>query len=319
MMHWYSTRDAEFAKREYYDFLLSVAEFWENYLVFEEGAYHIYNDALNEVAWFIGPDHMPEGQDDKDPIVSRGLVRMLMKLMIDLANTLGKDTDLIPKWQHIYDHMAAEDVFEREGKQFLRGIAGSEEVRELALEYIYPTGQVGKYTTPQLCDAAINTHRHLNIWDSHNRFCSYYPEAARLGYPAEEIIAHIHEVIAHRALPNGMFRYMGGGLENSSSIPTTVNEMLLQSYEGILRLFPVWKQDARFHGLRAYGAFVIDASRENGRIHAEILIEQGMPLTLESPGDDYVLLMEDGRKIPVTEDILTVETRKGEKIVLLAD
>ena len=64
---------------------------------------------------------------------------------------------------------------------------------------------------------------------------------------------------------------------------------------------------------------MIDASRENGRIHAEILIEQGMPLTLESPGDGYVLLMEDGRKIPVKEDILTVETRKGEKIVLLAE
>ena len=63
----------------------------------------------------------------------------------------------------------------------------------------------------------------------------------------------------------------------------------------------------------------LDASRENGKIHAEILSEHGMPLTLESPGDGYVLLMEDGRKIPVTEDILTVETRKGEKIVLLAE
>lgn len=49
MMHWYGTRDKEFAKREYYEYLLSVAEFWENYLVFEDGTYQIYHDALNEV------------------------------------------------------------------------------------------------------------------------------------------------------------------------------------------------------------------------------------------------------------------------------
>lgn len=89
MMHWYGTRDTEFAKREYYGFLLAVAEFWENYLVFEDGKYQIYNDALNEVGWYAGPEHMPEGHDDKNPVVSRGLVRMLMKLMIDLAGTLG--------------------------------------------------------------------------------------------------------------------------------------------------------------------------------------------------------------------------------------
>lgn len=319
MMHWYGTRDTEFARREYYDFLLSIAEFWENYLVFEDGAYHNYNDALNEVAWFLGPDYQPEGHDDQDPIVCRGLIRMLMKLMIDLSGALGLNADKIPKWQHILDHLPTDDTFEQDGKRFLRGIANCEDIRELALEYIYPTGQVGRYSTPALYEAAINTHRHLNIWDSHNRFCSYYPEAARLGYPAEEIVSHIHEIINERGLPNGMFRYGGGGLENSSAIPTTVNEMLLQSYEGIIRLFPVWKQNARFHGLRANGAFVIDAQQENGRIHAEILSEKGMPLTLEAPGNGYILIMGDGRKLSVTEALMTVETCIGERIMLVAE
>jgi len=316
MMHWYGTRDTEFAKREYYGFLLAVAEFWENYLVFEDGKYQIYNDALNEVGWYAGPEHMPEGHDDKNPVVSRGLVRMLMKLMIDLAGTLGLDTERIPKWQHILDHLPTADTFESCGEQILRGIDGSEEIRELALEYIYPAGQVGRYISPDLYEAAKNTHKRLGIWDSHNRFCSYYPEAARLGYPAEEITAHIHEVIEKRSLPNGMFRYDGGGLENSAAVPVTVNEMLLQSYENIIRLFPVWKKDAHFHGLRANGAFLIDASQEDGRIHAEILSEQGMPLTLESPGNGYVMIMGDGSRIPVSESCITVDTCKGERIML---
>lgn len=113
-----------------------------------------------------------------------------------------------------------------------------------------------------------------------------------------------------------MFRYDGGGLENSAAVPVTVNEMLLQSYEGIIRLFPVWKKDAHFHGLRANGAFLIDASQEDGRIHAEILSEQGMPLTLESPGNGYVMIMGDGSRIPVSESCITVDTCKGERIML---
>lgn len=318
MMHWYGTRDKVFARREYYDFLLSVAEFWENYLVFEDGRYQIYNDALNEVCWYAGPDQMPQGHDDRNPVVSRGLVRMLMKLMIDLSGELGLNGDRIPAWQHILDHLPLADTFESNGETLLRGIDGSVEVRELALECMYPAGQIGKFSTPALFEAVKNTHKRLGIWDSNNRFCSYYPMAARLEYPAEEIIAHIHDMIHLHGLPNGMFCFAGGGMENSAAIPTTVNEMLLQSYEGVIRLFPVWdrRRDASFHGIRANGAFLIDASLENGVIRGRVLSEKGMPLTLESPGDGYVLVMGDGNSVPVGDSFVTVNTREGEIILL---
>ena len=313
MMHWYATRDTEFARRNYYDYLLSVAELWENYLVFENGTYQIYNDALNEVGWYEGPDHMPSGQDDKNPIVSRGLVRMLMKLLIDLSGELGLDTEKIPVWQHILDHLPEADTFLLDGEPVLRGIDGSDTLRGLAPEYMFPAGQIGEYTTPGLFEAAKNTHRRLAYWDSHNRFCSYYPMAARLLLPSGEIIAHIHEVIEKRGLPNGMFRYGGGGLENSSAVPGTVNEMLLQSYEGILRLFPCWdrSEDASFRGLRAYGAFLVDARLENGEIRAVILSEKGRLLRLEKPGDGYAVI-RDGMSIPLSEPVTDIETRPGE-------
>ena len=322
MMHWYGTRDTEFAAREYYEYLLSTAEFWENYLVFEDGAYQICNDALNEVGWYSDLNYMPSGHDDKNPIVSKGLIRMLMKLMIDLSGALGRNTEKIPKWQHILDHLPPAETFMSEGEPILRGIEGSEELRELSLEYMYPVGEIGKYTTPALFEAAKNTHKRLSIWDSHNRFCSYYPMAARLEYHPDEIMAHIHETIEKRGLPNGMFRYMGGGLENSAAIPATVNEMLLQSYEGIVRLFPVWdkKRSARFSGLRAKGAFVIDAELENGRLQAEILSERGMPLTLEVPEGGCTLIMGDGRQIHASEErFVTVDTEMGERIRIRAE
>ena len=321
MLHWYGTRDKDFARREYYDYLLSVAEFWEDYLVLEDGVYQNYNDALHEVAWYVGPDYMPEGQDDKNPLLSACLIRMVMKLVIDLSRELGENSDRIPVWQHILDHLSPIETFEQDGNPLLRCKDGASYLDELIMECVYPMGQIGRLMTPELYEAAQNSHRRLAIWDSHNRFCSYYPAAARLGIPAEEIIAHIHEVIKNRSLPNGMFRYFGGGLENSSAIPSTVNEMLLQSYEGIIRLFPVWdrSRDASFHGLRAYGAFVVDGCLENGRIHAEILSEQGMSLTMEAPGEGYVLVTGDGRRVPLAETFTTVETAKGERLTVLAE
>ena len=318
MLHWSGTRDKEFAKREYYAYLLSVAEFWEDYLVLEGDTYQNYNDSLHEVGWYESAHHMPVDCDDQNPLLSACLIRMVMKMVIDLSRELGENTDRISKWQHILDHLPPIETFEKEGESFLRCKEGKDYLDELIMECVYPMGQIGRILTPELYEAACNSHRKLAVWDSHNRFCSYYPAAARLGFSAEEIISHIREVIERRELPNGMFRYGGGGLENSSAIPSTVNEMLLQSYEGVLRLFPVWdrSRDASFHGLRAAGAFLVDARVQGGQISAEILSERGSTLTIEAPAEGYVLVTGDGRRIPLTETFTTVETAVGEKLTV---
>ncbi|MBQ4042404.1 MAG: hypothetical protein IJD06_00290, partial [Clostridia bacterium] len=319
-LHWHGTRDKAFAKREYYDYLLSTAEFWDNYLFFENGIYKNYNDSLHEVGWYQGPHYMPREHMDQNPLLSACLIRMVLKMVIDLSRELGENTDRIPKWQHILDHLPKIETFEQDGETYLRCKEGAAYLDELIMECVYPLGQIGQRLTPEIYEAARNSHRKLAIWDSQNRFCSYYPAAVRLGFPAEEIIAHIHEVIENHSLPNGMFRYGGGGLENSSAIPSTVNEMLLQSYEGIVRLFPVWDRtmDARFKGLRANGAFLVHASLENGRIYAEIHSEKGQRLTIENPGEGYALYMDDGRVIALTESCVTVNTKPGARIILKA-
>lgn len=317
MMHWYGTRDTEFAKREYYSYLLSVAEFWENYLVFENGKYQIYNDALNEVGWYGSADSMPQGHDDKNPIVSLGLVKMLMNLLIDISTELGENSEKIPKWQHIAENLYEPETFESNGEMLLRGLDGSTEIRELALEYGYPAGQIGKYSSKTLFDAAKNTHKRLSIWESHNRFCSYYPLAARLGLPPEEIISHIHTNIEKYGLPNGMFEFGGGGLEDSAAVPATVNEMLLQSYENVIRLFPCWQKNknASFCSLRAYGAFLVSAKTENGVVFAEITSEKGRVLRIEKPGDGYAAI-KNGKKISLENNVTEIETSTGEVITI---
>ena len=93
--------------------------------------------------------------------------------------------------------------------------------------------------------------------------------------------------------------------------------MLLQSYEHILRLFPCWDHtlDASFRGLRAYGAFVVNAEIRNGIIHAEVFSEKGETLRLEKPGDGYVVLYR-GETIKLKEQITDFKTNPYETVTV---
>ena len=89
--------------------------------------------------------------------------------------------------------------------------------------------------------------------------------------------------------PNGYVVWPGGGVETSSTVPGAINEMLLQSYEGVLRVFPAWPKDrdARFGSLRAYGAFLVSSELVKGEV-TELTIESEKGRTVRSriPGPE---------------------------------
>ncbi len=320
VMRWYSTRDTDYAKEVAYPFLREIADFWEDYLVFRDGRYFSYNDALNEVEYYSGPDHMPKNQDDVNPIITVGLIKMVMECLLDMQEELGGDMDRTAKWKDIAEKIGPPQLLEMDGVNILRGTEYETGLRALVLQNMYPAGGIGQYSDPVRFEAARNSLERMDYaWDNNNLFCSFYPTAARLNVPPERILSKLHELIARRELPNAMFRFQGGGIENSAAVPATVNEMLMQSYEHILRLFPCWnpEQDASFFGMRAYGAFVVDAEMKNRRIRAEILSEKGRPLTIERPQNGgYTLLRGNGERIPLTELLTTVETCAGERLIL---
>ena len=65
-----------------------------------------------------------------------------------------------------------------------------------------------------------------------------------------------------------------------------LNEMLLQSWNRIIHMFPNWPKriSASFKDLRAQGAFLVSAAWENGKtVSAEIVSEKGLSCHLFSP------------------------------------
>ena len=83
------------------------------------------------------------------------------------------------------------------------------------------------------------------------------------------------------------FRYRPFTLEGNFAAAAGVQEMLLQSYSGTIRVFPAvpagWK-DASFKTLRAEGAFLVSAERRGGLTQSvEIVADKGGELRLENP------------------------------------
>ena len=97
---------------------------------------------------------------------------------------------------------------------------------------------------------------------------------------------HLQDWINNNTYPNLHIHTGGGGIENFNTVPSTIGEMLLQSFQGKLRLFSDWPKgvDARFGDLRAYGAFLVSSDvRKDVVQYVRIVSEHGGPVVLQNP------------------------------------
>jgi alpha-L-fucosidase 2 len=116
------------------------------------------------------------------------------------------------------------------------------------------------------------------------------------------------------------FRYRPFTLEGNFAAAAGLQEMLLQSYSGTIRVFPAipasWK-DVSFKTLRAEGAFLVSAERRSGATERiEIIAEKGGLLRLENPFPESSHVGILAPADTVTEDgrDLIVKTVPGQRV-----
>lgn len=118
------------------------------------------------------------------------------------------------------------------------------------------------------------------------------------------------------------FRYRPFTLEGNFAAAAGLQEMLLQSYSGTIRVFPAvppsWR-GASFEGLRAEGAFIVSAERKDGTVQSiEIVAEVGGTLRLENPfGDRYVVTGVEASDVKTQGADLFVDLQPGQKVTFI--
>lgn len=117
------------------------------------------------------------------------------------------------------------------------------------------------------------------------------------------------------------FTYRPFTLEGNFAFAAGIQEMLIQSHTGTIRVFPAvpaaWKEVA-FDRLRTYGAFLVSAERHEGRtVRIEVRSEKGGRLRLEYPFGAAETYRVSGHTHPVERkgDLLEVQTEPGETLV----
>jgi hypothetical protein len=204
------------------------------------------------------------------------------------------------------------------------------------LACVFPGEDVGLHSPTAELEIALATWRNQRT-EGGNELVFQNLQGARLGALDLE---KFKRQIDYCLLPNGTctdmllqvggryldvtpFDYMarmGIWFENFS-LPVVINECLLQSYTGELRLFPNWPAgvDAAFQDLRAVGAFLVSASFTGGNVRwIRVAAEVGGPLHVRNPWAGCVEVARDGAKETIEGEVLTIETRPGDVIVLQA-
>jgi hypothetical protein len=327
LMRFYSTYDDEYAKR-IYPYMLACADFWEDFLSFEEGRYVVRMCHFNEEM----PNVRNQGQwrdrlGDVNSVLALGLVEMLFKGILDVAKHLDIDQDRYEKWEHILEHLSDYPIAEVDGRRTLRNIeetsrgpgrTGLERVSMHGL--IIPGGVAGPITTPELNEIFLSD---LGRWRDRpnvalggwggtrgNGIETVFPSSIRVGYDTDFVLERLKERIQADVFPNGWIVAGGGGIETLAAVPMTINEAMMQSYEHVIRVFPGWNRnrDAAFDNLRAYGAFLVSSEVKDGDIpFVRIVSEKGRKLKMEIfwKADTVYAITRNGQSVEVSDLILS--------------
>ncbi len=320
LMRFYYTYDRDYTIETAYPYLERAADFWLDYLEWDGERYVIRNDCIHE-------SPSPDGSGDTNPILSLGLIRVLFQGLIDICDVFGLKSWKRERWCHVLKYISRFPEMERNGRTVFRlsekGMDWNNG-NSLAIQHVFPAGCIGLGSPEPLLRTALNTFEEMDRWDDYNAFATYFPAGVRLGVSSGEIMRHLNEQLQIHGMTNGFIFYGGGGIECCSTVPVTLNEMLMQSHEGVIRLFPVWnlKKEAAFRKLRAYGAFLVSAAAESGAVgDVEIISEKGRDCTVEFPEKVTAAVQNGtGKEIGRFEGArFTFPTKAGERyrIVLL--
>jgi alpha-L-fucosidase 2 len=299
--------------------------------------YHIFPTVVPELY-----ELTPGFKKNYDCLVDLTLTKFVFHAFKEACETLGieeEEADLLGSVQEILNKFPEYATAESQRGTVFVSVPGEDaEVvynTPNGIMTIFPGEEHGLHSTGEAYQIALNSYlNHRN--EGGNELVFYHLAGARMGHLDLE---KFKRQISYCLLPNGTctdrvllsggrysdtlsFDFMsrvGIWFENFA-LPVVINECLLQSYNGILRLFPNWpsEQDAEFATLRAVGAFLVSASISGGEVQwVEIESEAGAELRFYSPWEHGAVCKQAGGDVTIYDDIVQLSTSPGERIRLV--
>ncbi|HUX94712.1 MAG TPA: glycoside hydrolase N-terminal domain-containing protein [Bacteroidales bacterium] len=343
--HYLYSGDIDYLRNRGFQPIKEAVEFLVAYMKRPEARGPQWNDDDYHIFPTIPPELYalrPGFKYNYDCTVDLTLVKFIFNAFEQAVNVLGlqePERDLLANTRDILEHYPEYPVAESEkyGKVIV-SVPGehSQVVYNVpnALITVFPGEDHGLHSDPATLDLVKNTFLNQQN-EGGNDLVFKNLQAARIGMLDLE---KFRRQINYCLLPNGtsadmaiqvhgryndfgsygFMDHMGVWFENFA-LPAVINECLMQSYNGTIRLFPNWPMDvdAEFRDLRAAGAFLVNSRMKNGKIEfVRIVSESGTDLTVINPWSGGAKVITGDKVLKIKTKKIEVETIKGEEIII---
>jgi uncharacterized protein (TIGR02145 family) len=309
---WYCnhTLDKDYISTIAYPYLKGLTDFWEDYLVKEDGKWIIKYSAYQEWA----------SNDSTNPALDNAIVKELFKNMIQYSIDLDIDKNKRLIWKDIVDNMKGLPTGNRLG-QFVFRLCDQEMLQEggwpgLAIL----AGHTTAITMSSHDDLKMKYINSIDAYNSWDMICApgyLWASAVKGGYPAKSLLDRFRTLLRKNMRRNFTVPTGGHGTESVANIEY-INASMLQSQEGFLRLFPGWPNpDAKFIRLRAQEDFLVSSELTDNEVsYIEIFSGKGRNCSVLNPWPEYNVSVKDQSKkeldFKISGDKINFSTKRGE-------
>ncbi len=298
-LHWRYSMDREFLKNRAYPWIKDVAIFLEDITEKDENGKlklplssspEIYSNKAK--AWFYDITNY-----------DLALIRWTFEKAAELAFELDNTEDA-KRWDSLLKACPEFAIDEQSGLMYAPGFPCNESHRHLShLLAIHPLSSIdwsqGKEAQTIITNTVQNLKELGTDWWTGYSFSWFANVQARM-FDGEGAAKTLRIFAENFCLPNSFhvngeqydrgfskFKYRPFTIEGNFAFAAAVQEMLIQSHSGIVRVFPAipaeWK-DVAFNNLRTEGAFTVSSEKKDGEVQfVKINSEKGGVIKIHNP------------------------------------
>jgi len=326
-LHWLYSADREFLKQRAYPYIREAAVFLDKLAVRDEDGKRklplsvspeIYDNTLK--SWFLTTTNY-----------DLALIRFLYSAAEKCARELGLN-DEAAHWQTILSEWTDFDLDNDGSLTFAKGCTYSFSHRHLSNAMAFhPLGLLDRSNSEadaRIVEATVNRIEKIGARGWCGYSYSWFGNMKARNFDGEGAAKYLRIFAEHFCTPNTFHAngdqtrqgYSGFSsrdftLEGNFAFASGIQEMLIQSHTGVVRLFPAipaeWK-DVSFSQLRTVGAFLVSAEMKNGAVvRIVIKSEKGGTLRIAKPANNA---LKCKRTVKEDNGLWVIDTIIGEVV-----